>query len=55
MKITQRKKVEIEAILGKRKNVNNNKIKYQVKWKDFDDSHNEWVDEDLFDEFKLLN
>ena len=53
--ISNKESVEIEKILNKRKNDENDKIEYLVKWKYLDESENEWVPEDHFDEFKLIN
>ena len=47
--------VEIEKILNKRVNNTTNKVEYLVKWVDFDDTHNEWLSEEYFDELKLIN
>lgn len=47
---------EIEHILGKRKNPDNDKIEYLlVKWKDFDEDQNEWVPTENFDDLKIIN
>ena len=51
----EKESVEIEAILNKRVNKENDRIEYLVKWKDLDETENEWVSEDLFDEFKMIN
>ena len=46
--------VEIEKILDKRKNSGNQKIEYLVKWKDLNESENQWVPEENFDELKII-
>ncbi|RKP16059.1 hypothetical protein ROZALSC1DRAFT_25715 [Rozella allomycis CSF55] len=38
---------EVEKILQHRR-MNNNKDEYMVKWKNLDDSHNDWVQEEDF-------
>ena len=47
--------VEVEEILGKRKNNETNLIEYLVKWKEFDETHNEWLSEDKFDDVEIIN
>ena len=44
---------EVEKILDKRKLFGD--YQYLVKWKDFDQSHNEWLFETDFDDFKMIN
>jgi len=46
--------VEVEKILSKRINSTSSAIEYLVKWKDFDESHNEWLTEDKFDDTKCI-
>ena len=46
---------EVERILDKRKNRKTDTIEYLIKWKDFDDSENEWISEELFDGVELIN
>ena len=53
--LSEKLSVEIHSILDKRKNEQTNKIEYLVRWKELDESENEWVPEDHFDEFKLIN
>lgn len=47
--------VEIEEILDKRKNPENDVIEYLVKWKNLSEEENEWVPEDHFDDIKKIN
>lgn len=44
---------EVEKILDKRKLFED--FQYLVTWKDFDESHNEWLYETDFDDFKMIN
>ena len=44
---------EIEKILDHRKH--GPKFEYSVKWKDYDDSYNEWINEDKFDTLEIIN
>ncbi|KAJ7065949.1 hypothetical protein B0H15DRAFT_958445 [Mycena belliarum] len=37
---------EIEAILDARKDTATNRLGYLVKWKNYSDTHNSWVDEE---------
>ena len=53
--ILEMESVEIEKILNKRKNNDTNKMEYLVKWKNLDETENEWVPEDHFVELKLIN
>ncbi len=42
-------------ILDQRKNPKTDSIEYLVKCKDFDETENEWVPEELFDSVDLFN
>ena len=47
--------VEIEKILGKRKNESIDQIEYLVKWKGLNESENEWVPVNHFDDLRIVN
>ena len=50
----ERSNEEIEKIMEKRINKDNNRIEYLVKQKNFDDEDNEWLSEDKFDDVKII-
>ena len=46
---------EIEKIMDKRKNTKTKKIEYLVRWKECDESEDQWIAEELFDEILIKN